>query len=209
MTCMDAYTPAAWDTAHPAARTPAEPGDDTLLASLATGDPQAFAQFYDRHAAAAYTVALGLLHDPHTAQDLVQETFLAIWQHGASFDQQRGQARTWVLAIVRHRALDLLRSAWYKRQLLDGHEQLPAVQDRVEVEGEALRRHDRAHLLAALAALPPPKRQAVELAYFGGYSYPEIATILGLPLPTVKSRLRLALQKLRAMPGVHSLAAAG
>jgi RNA polymerase sigma-70 factor (ECF subfamily) len=190
----------------------ARPGDDgvteeDLMTRLAGGEAQALAILYERHSGAGHTVAMGLLHDPHTAQDVVQEAFLSLWQHAKTFDARRGGVRSWILSIVRHRALDLLRSACYRRRMPDGDEQLLALHDHVMVEGEVIRRCERGSLWAAIARLPAAQRQVVELAYFGGYPYPEIAAILGLPLPTVKSRLRLALHKLRAAPEVQGLQA--
>ncbi len=183
--------------------------DEDLPARLAAGDVQALATLYERHSAACYTVAMGLLRDPQAAQDVVQEAFLALWQHANTFDTRRGGVRSWILSIVRHRAVDLLRSACYRRRVPDGDEQLLALHDHVMVEGEVIRRCERGSLWAAIARLPPAQRQVVELAYFGGYPYPEIAATLGLPLPTVKSRLRLALHKLRAAPEVRELQAVG
>ena len=183
--------------------------DEDLPASLAAGDAQALAILYERYSAAGYTVAMGLLHDPYAAQDVVQEAFLALWQHASTFDTRRGGIRSWILSIVRHRALDLLRSACYRRRVPNGDEQLLTLHDHVMVEGEVIRRCERGSLWAAIARLPAPQRQVVELAYFRGYPYPEIAAILGLPLPTVKSRLRLALHKLRAAPEVRELQAVG
>jgi RNA polymerase sigma-70 factor (ECF subfamily) len=190
---------------------PVEDGvtEEDLMARLAEGEAQALTILYERHSGAGHAVAMGLLHDPHTAQDVVQEAFLALWQHARTFDARRGGVRSWILSIVRHRALDLLRSACYRRRLPDGEEQLLTLRDHRLVEGEVIRRCERGSLWAAIARLPPTQRQAVELAYFGGYPYPEIAAILDLPLPTVKSRLRLALHKLRAAPEVQGLQAVG
>jgi RNA polymerase sigma factor (sigma-70 family) len=183
--------------------------EDELIARLASGDRQALKEIYDLYAGAAYTQALMLLHDPQEAQDLVQEAFLAVWRHAGSFDPRRGTVMTWLLSIVRHRALDILRGARYKCRMAGGDEQLLVQRDPVQVEGEALRHYERGQLWTALAGLPTAQRQAVELAYFGGYQYPEIARILGLPLGTVKSRLRIALHKLRAAPEIQGLQRVG
>jgi len=192
-----------------AARSDGELTDQELIARLANHDAQALRILYDRHAARAYAVAMALTRYAHEAEDLVQDAFLALWQHAGSYDAQRGGGRAWMLSIVRHRALDLLRSARYKRRMLDDQDHLLALPDRVTVEGEAIRCNERDRLAAALACLTPAQRQVVTLAYFGGYAYPEIATILGVPLGTVKSRLRLALHKLRNTPEIRGLQAAG
>jgi RNA polymerase sigma-70 factor (ECF subfamily) len=194
-----------YTTAHSAV----EPSDEALIARLIERDATAVRVLYDRYAATVYGVALALTRDAQEAEDLVQDAFLALWQHAATFDARRGCARSWLLAIVRHRALDLLRSARYKRRTLDDKDHFLSIPDSVMVEGEAVRRCECGHLLAALAELPAPQRQAVELAYFGGYAYPEIAAILGLPLGTVKSRLRIALHRLRNTPAVQELQAVG
>jgi RNA polymerase sigma-70 factor (ECF subfamily) len=179
------------------------------MRSLADRDAHALRALYDRYAATAYSVALALTRDAHEAEDLVQDAFLALWQHAGSFDARRGSARSWLLTIVRHRALDLLRGARYKRRTIATRNYMLERPDPIVLEGEAMRSCERERLLAALAGLPPAQRQAVELAYFGGYAYPEIAAILGLPLGTVKSRLRIALHKLRNAPEVRELQAVG
>ncbi|MGH2345030.1 MAG: RNA polymerase sigma factor [Chloroflexota bacterium] len=183
--------------------------EDELIARLASGDRRALGEVYDLYAGVVYTQALMLLRDPQEAQDLVQEAFLAVWRHAAGFDPRRGTVKTWLLSIVRHRALDILRSARYKCRAVEDDYQLLIQRDHIQVEGEAIRRYERGRLWAALAGLPATQRQAIELAYFGGYQYPEIASILGLPLGTVKSRLRIALQKLRAAPEIQELQTVG
>jgi len=183
--------------------------DAGLIARLASGDRQALEEVYDLYAGEVYAQALMLLRDPLEAQDLVQDAYLAVWRHAGSFDPRRGTVKTWLLSIVRHRALDTLRSARHKCCVVEADDRLLVQPDHVQVEGEAIRRYERGRLWAALAGLPATQRQAIELAYFGGYQYPEIARILGLPLGTVKSRLRIALQKLRAAPEIQGLQTVG
>lgn len=176
---------------------PLEDEDAALLARVARGDTVAYAAFFDRHGAAAYGVALGLMRDQHEAEDLTQEAFLAVWRNAQAFDAAQGSARTWLLTIVRNRALDVLRSSRYRRQVLGGQDLLMYAPDTENVEATVIQRHERAGLLSALAVLPPSQRRVVELAYFGGYHCAEIATSIGVPVGTVKSRLRLAMQRLR------------
>jgi RNA polymerase sigma-70 factor (ECF subfamily) len=123
----------------------------------------------------------------------VQDAFLACWRQAQGFEARRGNARAWLLAIVHHRAVDLLRSARQRYEMAGAEEHLATAPSDLSVEQETLRRLDRARIRSALACLPAEQRQIVILAYFEGYRYPEIAELLHLPLGTVKSRLRLAL----------------
>ena len=183
--------------------------EEALLDRLAAGDDGVLPIFYERYAGAAYTLALTLLRDSTEAQDVVQDVFLALWRRADSYDARRSSLRSWILAMVHHRAVDLLRSARHRYQAEDGEETLLLAHDPVHVEGEVIRRFESRQVRAALALLPPEQRRAVELAYFHGFSYPEIATLLDLPLGTVKSRLRLGLQKLGATAALRALRGAG
>ena len=196
-----ATLPAAARTqpAGPRAATPAaEQTDEELLNGLRERDVHALEVLYDRHSRLAYGLAYRILNDTSAAEDVVQEAFLSIWRQAASFDARRGSVRTWLLSIVHHRAIDWLRSRANGR----GDVQLDLVEHNLyapdtwqtvsaNVERERIRR--------ALAALPAEQQRTVELAYFGGYSQPEIAAAMGVPLSTVKGRMRMAMQKLRVL----------
>jgi RNA polymerase sigma-70 factor (ECF subfamily) len=169
--------------------------DRDLAAALAAGDQAALAELYDRYGGLAYSVALRILGDSGTAEDCVQDAFLKLWRGSSAFDAGRGSLRTWLVAAVRNRSIDLLRGrAAHERQELQlmpdvgSHDSGP--------EEEAAASVERAAVRAALADLPAEQRRTVELAYFGGYTQGEIAEITGVPLSTVKGRMRLALEKL-------------
>jgi RNA polymerase sigma-70 factor, ECF subfamily len=172
--------------------------DETLLLRLQQRDVRALEQLYDRHGRLAYGLAYRILNDSTAAEDVVQEAFLNVWRQAPTYDPRRGAVRTWLLSIVHHRAIDWLRSRANRRAdvQLDLVERSLAAPDTwqavsANVEREAIRR--------AVAALPPEQQRTVELAYFAGYSQPEIASAMGVPLSTVKGRMRMAMQKLRVL----------
>lgn len=171
--------------------------DAELAAGLAARDESALAELFDRFGGLAYGVALRILDDSGRAEDAVQDAFVKLWDAAARFDPARGSLRTWVVAVVRNRSIDLLRGrSARERQELALREDFgsaasgPEEQASAAIEGAAVR--------AALAELPPDQRQAVQLAYFGGFTQAEIAGLTGVPLSTVKGRMRLAMDKLGA-----------
>lgn len=162
-------------------------------------DAGAFEVFYDRHGGAAFSLAYRIVGERQGAEDVVQEAFVSIWRSGARFDRARGSVRSWTLGIVRNRAIDLLRTRSGKAPKLafDDEallEQRPADE---RTDDEALRRETAREVRGALAELPGEQAKAIELAYFGGFSQSEIAGMLGIPLGTVKGRMRLGLEKIR------------
>jgi RNA polymerase sigma-70 factor (ECF subfamily) len=183
--------------AHPAPDD-RQPSDAELWARARAGDTGAFAAVYDRHAAGAYGLARRIVRSPTTAQDVVQEAFLSLWR-ADSYVPEKGSLRTFLLAIVRNRAIDALRRE-YRRNTADHHDDgavlgLPAA-DRTDDEVE--HREMVRFLRAALAKLPEAQHRAVELAFFGDLTHHEIALQLGEPVGTIKGRIRLGLEKLRA-----------
>lgn len=169
--------------------------DASLLARVVQGDEQALAELYDRHGRAAYALACRVTGERETAEEVVQEAFLAVWRRAETYRPDRGSVRGWLLTVVRHRAIDLVRArATRPRTTLMDDLRLSAPDDPL---AEALASALAATVRTAVAALPPEQRIAVELAYFAGLSYPAIAARVGAPLGTVKSRLRLALERLR------------
>ena len=174
--------------------------DEDLMTLVDGKDPDAFEVFYDRHGGAAYSLAHRIVGDPGMAEDVTQEAFLSIWRSRARFDAARGSVRAWALGIVRNRAIDALRSASRPAPKLDRDddaalESQPAG-ERTEVE--AIRRETAGRLREALGVLPREQSRVIELAYFGGFSHSEIAEMLGAPLGTIKGRMRLGLEKIRA-----------
>src|ERR1700682_6409878 len=171
--------------------------DPDLVAQLAAGSQEALAELYDRYGRLAYSVALRVLGDPGRAEDVVQEAFLRIWNHAGSFDVSRGSLRTWVLTAVRNRAVDSLRGRGaHERQELELQPALAEVGPRSDPWREVSLSLERTAVHEAMNSLPTEQRQAVELAYFAGYSQREIADMTSVPLSTVKGRMRLALEKL-------------
>lgn len=170
--------------------------DVLLIRRLARGDEDALAALYDRHGRVAFALALRVVGDPETAEEVVQEVFLAVWRRAAGYDAGKGSVKSWLLAAARNRAIDVLRMR-QARPRTTSFDDIPLVAADDPAHA-ALAAVDAAFLRAAVATLPADQRTAVELAYFAGLSYPEIAAQLGIPLGTVKSRLRLALERLRA-----------
>lgn len=173
--------------------------DEELMQFVRRADPRAFELIYDRHAAAAFSLAYRMCGSAAAAEDVTQEAFLAVWRGGGRYDQTRGSVRTWVLGIVHNRAIDALRRSEVRSRRQTGDEGLA---DRLEApertEAEAARRQEAASLRGLIEQLPDEQSRVIELAYFGGFTSTEIARMLDAPLGTVKGRMRLALQKLRA-----------
>lgn len=176
--------------------------DEDLMQLVSKGDPRAFELLYDRHSSAAFSLAYRMTGRRAAAEDVVQEAFLSIWRAGARYDHTRGSVRTWVLGIVHHRAIDSLRRNLRhdKRRASDeGLEERFEAPERTDVM--AARREEAAEVRDALAALPAEQSKVIELAYFGGFSHSEIASMLQTPVGTVKGRIRLGLEKLRGRLG--------
>jgi RNA polymerase sigma-70 factor (ECF subfamily) len=168
--------------------------DEALWRAALSGDEYSFGQLYRRHEAAALRIA-GRICGPAAAEDAVQAAFLSVWRSRATFDPSLGTLRSWILAVVRNRAIDSLR----ERKRLSGHvtqENLPEQPDSHLTDVEVLTRETGAAVREAVAELPPAQRQVIELAYFREYSHSEIASALQVPLGTVKGRTRLAFEKL-------------
>jgi RNA polymerase sigma-70 factor, ECF subfamily len=177
--------------------------DDELLHLIALREEAALGVLYDRYIRLVYAVALRITGDRQTAEEVVQDTFQNVWQTAGTFQQRLSSGSTWLLSIARHRAIDATRSkrerARSREQILDQALSI-ADQSQPEREVEELLRRERVR--AALGELPPNQRQAIELAYYGGFSRAEIAQSLGEPLGTIKTRMRLGLLKLQNL--LHS-----
>jgi RNA polymerase sigma-70 factor, ECF subfamily len=171
--------------------------DEDLLARLGDGDDEAFALLYDRHSRVTYSLAYRLLGSREAAEDLVQDVFLAAWRGAGSYSALRGSVRTWILSIVHHRGVDRLRTsaAMVRRQeALEVEEHGRTAPDAADV---ALGAVEAQSVRKALDDLPPEQLDVVKLAYYGGFTHHEIAEMLQVPLGTVKSRMRLALDRIR------------
>jgi RNA polymerase sigma-70 factor, ECF subfamily len=177
-----------------------ELADEALLALISRGDTRAFEIMYERHCGPAFSLASRLCPDRATAEEITQDAFLALWRTAGSYDASRGSCRTWILAIVRYRAIDALRRGGRHARQRAGDEGLEErLQAPLSTEGEITRREQRKEVQDALRELPVAQRRVIELAYFRGLSQTEIASLLGDPLGTVKGRTRLALTRLRPL----------
>ena len=174
--------------------------DEDLMPLVERKDPAAFEIVYDRHGGAAYSLAYRIVGDRQVAEEVTQEAFLSVWRSGARFDRARGSVRTWLLGVVRNRAIDVLRREAGRLSTVSlDLDTVPEQRSRFEpTDAEALRREASREVRGALAHLPEDQLKVVQLAYFGGLSHTEIAEVLGMPLGTVKGRMRLAMEKMRA-----------
>ena len=154
-------------------------------------------ELYDRYAPVAMATALRVVADREQAEDLVHDTFVAVWHKIDRFDPMRGSLRAWLLTIVRNRAIDRLRGTRPSMVIEVADEQSLLRTGANPTWEAAIARRSAAELRLALDGLPTEQRQAIELAYFGGYTYREIAILTNVPLGTANGRLRLALAKLR------------
>jgi RNA polymerase sigma-70 factor, ECF subfamily len=175
-----------------------ELADEDLMPLVHEGNARAFEVVFDRHADAAFSLAYRMCGRRGMAQDIVQDAFLSLWRSGARYDRSRGSVRSWVLSVVRNRAIDMFR----RETVRTGRdvsaegvvERMPAPDD---VVLDAERRQDARDVRSAMRELPAEQRQVIELAYFGGFSHLQIAEMLDVPAGTVKGRMRLGLSKLR------------
>jgi RNA polymerase sigma-70 factor (ECF subfamily) len=176
------------------ARKLAHLSDEALVALVARADEDALAELYDRFGRAAYGLALRIVRDPALAEDAVQEGFLAVWRSSARFVAERAKASTWILTLIHRRAVDLVRREQPRRA-----EPLEAAPHAAgdDTEDEAWLRLRRARVQEALRKLPDKQREALELAYFGGFTQSQLADRLGEPLGTIKSRMFAGLATLR------------
>jgi RNA polymerase sigma-70 factor (ECF subfamily) len=172
--------------------------DEALVALVARGHETALAELYDRLGRVAYGLAYRILRDEALAEDAVQEGFLGLWRSAASFVPERAKASTWVLTLVHRRAVDLVRRE--ERRRADPLE--PEAAEAIvggSVEDSALLNLERERVQGALAQLPDNQREAIELAYYGGFTQSELAARLGEPLGTIKSRMFSGLARLREL----------
>lgn len=169
--------------------------DEALLARVAQADPRAFEALYDRYSGRVYSIAMGMLRDPVRAQEVTQDVFFAVWRGARDFDPTRGSGRTWILSVAHHKSVDALRRA-RRNPTVPLSETLANDTDVIEA---AQARVDAGHVRRALEALSLEQRAAIVLAYYGGYTQQEIAQRLGVPLGTIKTRIRDGLIRLRSV----------
>ncbi len=169
---------------------------------VAENDASAFAVLYERHTNVAFSLAFRMCGKRAIAEEVVQEAFLSLWRSGSRYDRTRGSVRTWVLGIVHNRAIDALRRGMVHDR---GRVSDEGIEERLEApertDQEVGRRDEAREIRAALEGLPVEQSHVIELAYYGGFTHSEIATMLDTPIGTIKGRMRLGLQKLRSQLG--------
>ncbi|HEX9130901.1 MAG TPA: sigma-70 family RNA polymerase sigma factor [Ktedonobacteraceae bacterium] len=182
--------------------TTAEPTDEELISAICKGEEYAIELLYERYHRYAYSLAYRILRDPLAAEDIVQDTFLSIWRKAPSYQAQHGSVHGWLQAIVRHRAIDKVRTAahrdhqWTPIQV-DNEQDPPSEQ--ADVWEQTWQGEQHRIIRAVLDQIPAEQRMVIELAYFGGYTHAEISDQCHIPLGTVKGRMRLGLQKMKIL----------
>ena len=175
--------------------------DEQLITLIAHGEKDALETFYSRFAPSVFSLARYMLKEPPLAEEVTQDIFLSLWQKASSFNPERGTPKAWFMSVAHHRIIDVIKSRKRRAQSTDqvSHELLDLHPSRFEgTEAQAHRNIEREEIFKELAVLPSEQRQVIVLAYFEGYTQSEIATELDQPLGTVKTRIRLGMQKLRA-----------
>ena len=171
--------------------------DTSLVARMQRRDPNALAELYDRYGRVTLSLIIRIVRDAGTAEDLVQETFLRVWNRVHGFDAQKGSIGPWLLAVARNRAIDYLRSAGGRERNAVEFEETDHPALYCDMERELLTSDKVRRVKTAVEKLPPNHREVIELAYFEGLSQTEMAERMGQPLGTVKTWVRAALKTLR------------
>ncbi len=175
----------------------ADDADRAVLEAIAAGDHAAIERLYERYKTMAYGLALRITGDASLADDVVQEAFVGAWRNAGRYATERGSVKTWLLAIVHHRAIDSIRRRRPTTELPEPEDAPPPSLTMPDIWAEVAGRLDRDEILGALATLSDVQREALELGYFGGLTQQEIAARTNTPLGTVKSRMRLGLLQMR------------
>lgn len=177
--------------------------DQTLIRLIARSQENAFSELYDRYSRLVYSMALNILGEPAGAEEITQDVFIRIWENADSYKAEKAKVVTWITSMTRYRSIDVIRRkkvrpeghtvSWDIRDMEPARDQ--SNQTDVELQVEIIQKKQRVR--KALALLPEEQRQTLSYAYFMGYTQQEIANIMGEPLGTVKTRIRLAMKKLR------------
>src|SRR3954453_8349369 len=171
--------------------------DEELMEKVAANDADAFEVVLERHSDAAFSLAYRICGRRSLAEDIAQEAFLAVWRSGARYDRTRGSVRTWTLGIVHNRAVDALRrSGGHERRCISDEGIEETLEAEQRTDSQAIENSTSLEIRGAIDGLPSEQRRVIELAYFGGFTHVEIASMLGAPIGTVKGRMRLGLHKL-------------
>lgn len=183
--------------------------DEALMYALCEGAEWAMQHLYQRYARYVYSLAYRIVHDSFGAEDIVQDVFVSVWRKAISYQEPQGSVRSWLQAIVHHRAIDVIRASSHRDAQctsLQGDNEQDPPSAAPEVWEMVWHNQQAVSIRQALASLPAAQRQVIEMSYFQGYTHIEIAEELHLPLGTVKGRMRLALQKLRGLLQEYQLA---
>ena len=179
-----------------------EPTDEQLIAAICNGEESAIEALYERYHRYAYSLAYRILRDPVASEDIVQDAFLSIWRKASSYQSQNGSAQSWIQAIVRNRAIDKIRASAHRdyqwTPLQADHEQEPP-SEQPDVWEQAWQSEQHRIIREVMVQIPSEQRNVIELAYFGGLTHAEISEQCQIPLGTVKGRMRLGLQKMKAL----------
>jgi RNA polymerase sigma-70 factor (ECF subfamily) len=179
------------------------PEDAALVAAIASGDSQALEALYDRYATAVFRMAMRILKNREQAEEVVQEVFWRVWRRSASFESERGRVAQWLFGITHNLCIDELRRMRARPtpvyEQVDNPVIRQLVDEQTDVPNSAWEGEQRRLITEAMGFLPTSQREAVELMYFGGLSHQEIAAKLNRPLGTIKTRVRLGLQKLNSL----------
>ena len=183
-----------WSTSDPASLS-----DETLLKAIASGQQAALSALYDRYGRLAFSLAINIVSDSALAEEVTQDVFVQIWNKATSYQPEHGKVTTWLASVTRHRAIDMLRRQNVRPE---GHQVgwedgVPDLPDDSIVEDVVELTQRQTRIRQAVARLPAEQQQALGLAFFKGYTHQEIADTTGEPLGTVKTRIRLAMQKLK------------
>lgn len=195
---------AAWSTVSSAKRRPSPPAYEEgwleYLRRAAEGDQAGLTSLYDASSQLVFTVALRILDDRADAEEVALDVFSQVWRKAGDFDRDRGSLTSWLITLTRSRAIDRVRSRKETKRREEGGADLSAFATAsASPEEDILAGQNRMRVRAAVAILPPEQREAIELAYFSGLSHSELASRLGQPLGTVKTRIRLGMMKLRSV----------
>lgn len=185
------------------------PDDIVLITAIAAGDSSALEVLYDRYSSIVYRMALRMLKNREQSEEIVQEVFWRVWRRSASFERERGRVAQWIFGIAHNLCIDELRRMRARPNQVYEDVDHPVIQqlvdEQIDVPATAWAAEQQRVIRDALDHLPSAQRQAVEMAYFGGLSHQEIATKLDRPLGTIKTRVRLGLQKLGSLLAARGL----
>jgi RNA polymerase sigma-70 factor (ECF subfamily) len=211
MTLQQTVGPTEQDTSLPTLVSATDADDQLLITAVARGESQALEVLYDRYSGVVYRLAFRMLKHREQSEEIVQEVFWRVWRRSSSFERERGRVAQWIFGIAHNLCIDEMRRMRARPNPVYDDENHPVIQqlidDQVDVPAAAWASEQRRVIVSALASLPSAQREAIELAYFGGLSHQEIADQLDRPLGTIKTRVRLGLQKLGSILSLSGMQA--